>query len=399
MPAADASDREASERIREQVARAAAERRSLAIRGGGTRDWLLRPAADSAESLDVTAHAGIVAYEPAELVITARAGTTLAALEATLAEQGQMLPFEPPRFGAASTVGGAVASGLSGPRRPWSGAVRDLILGAGVVNGRGEHVRFGGQVMKNVAGYDAARLMAGAYGTLGVLLDVSLKVLPQPEVARTRVFELDADAAQARVTQWARQPLPLAGTAWLEGRLHVRLEGTESGVAAAERTLGGTPVDDAGSFWAGLRDLAHPFFVRAFGPGRRGGHDGDENADERAGARVGQGTGQRGDGRAGEPPGEGEALWRLSLPPTAPWPELPGRWLVGWAGAERWCATTAPAQTVFDAANHLEGHALRIAPEVLRQPLAPAVHTLHQRLKAAFDPQRILNPDRLYAGL
>src|SRR5881275_3339057 len=168
------------EQFQDQVRRAAEARQPLRIRGGGTKDWYGMPPAG--ELLDTRAHAGIVDYEPTELVITARCGTPLAEIEAVLAERGQMLAFEPPHFGAGATIGGAIAAGLSGPRRPYAGAVRDFVLGARIVNGKGEDLSFGGRVIKNVAGYDVSRLMAGSLGTLGIITEISFKVLPRPAV-------------------------------------------------------------------------------------------------------------------------------------------------------------------------------------------------------------------------
>ncbi|SFD15672.1 glycolate oxidase FAD binding subunit [Thiohalospira halophila DSM 15071] len=356
-------DREAE--LAAAVAEAAASGTPLAIRGGGTRAGCGRPEAGT--PLAVAGHSGIVAYEPSELVVTVRGGTPLAELEAALAAEGQMLGFEPPRFGAGSTIGGAVASGLAGPRRAWTGGVRDALLGVRLLDGQGQALRFGGQVMKNVAGYDIARLQAGALGILGILLEVSLKVLPRPPAEATRVLAMGADAARARMVEWGRTPLPLAGAAWVDGRLHLRLAGNESAVAEAGERIGGEA--EAGeAFWAALRDRTHPFF--------------------------------------GGPFSDGEApLWRLAVPPAAPalGRDLPGDWLLDWGGAQRWLAGEAPAERVRAVAREAGGHAVHVrgaAPEgeVLTPPTAPAL-AVQQRLKAAFDPHGILNPGRLYREL
>lgn len=345
------------------VTEAAAAGTPLAIQGGGTRAACGRPA--TGEPLAVAGHSGIVSYEPSELVVTVRGGTPLAELEATLAAEGQMLGFEPPRFGVASTIGGAVASGLAGPRRPWSGGVRDALLGVRLLDGSGQVLHFGGQVMKNVAGYDIARLQAGAMGILGVLLEVSLKVLPRPPAEATRVLALDAEAARTRMVEWGRTPLPLAGAAWADGRLHLRLAGNESAVAEAGERIGGEEeaVED---FWVALRDREHPFFAGPFS-----------------------------DGEA--------SLWRLAVPPAAPALDLPGEWLLDWGGAQRWLAGDVPAARVRAVVGEAGGHAIQLrgaGPEgdVLTPPTAPAL-AIQRRLKAAFDPHGILNPGRLYRGL
>jgi glycolate oxidase FAD binding subunit len=309
--------------------------------------------------LDVSGHRGIVSYEPSELVVTARAGTPLAEIEAVLAEHGQLLPFEPPHFGPGATLGGMVAAGLSGPRRPWGGSVRDAVLGVRLINGQGEALRFGGQVMKNVAGYDLSRLMAGALGSLGVLLEVSVKALPRPAEERTRMFELSAEAADVRQLEWGRLPLSLSGTLYDGERLFVRLCGSTQGVAAGLAALGGEEVSEGP--WRAAREQTLPFF--------------------------------QGDG----------PLWRISLPAAAPTLGLPGRTLTEWGGALRWLRTDLSAELVRQRAAALGGHATLFrghdgTGEVF-QPLAPALLALHQRVKRALDPHGILNPGRMYAGL
>jgi glycolate oxidase FAD binding subunit len=313
------------------------------------------------EPLSLAGHAGILSYEPSELVVTARSGTPLAELEAALESQGQMLAFEPPHLGPEATIGGCVAAGLSGPRRPYGGAVRDHVLGVRLLNGRGEVLRFGGEVMKNVAGYDLSRLMVGALGTLGVLLDVSLKVLPRPAVEITLRRPASAAEAIETMNRWAGRPLPLSAGAFDGELLHVRLSGTESGVRAARRVVGGDPVDDGGAFWQRLREQRHAVFETA------------------------------------------RPLWRLSVPPATPPLDLPGRQLVDWGGAQRWVLTDAPAQQVRALAAGAGGHATLFrggdrSGEVFH-PLAPPIAALHRRLKAAFDPQGLFNPGRLYADL
>lgn len=343
--------------LAEQIRAAETSGRPLRIRGGDTRSFLRCDASCDTEVLDVRPHQGVIAFEPAELVLTARGGTPLEEIESTLAEARQCLPFDPPRFAPGSTLGGAVASGLAGPSRPWHGSVRDAVLGVTLLDGRAASGHFGGQVMKNVAGYDVARLNAGAMGALGVLLDISLRVAPVPEQRMTRVLEVGLAEARARMTALARRPLPITGLAWEAGRLRVRLAGSEVGVAAAVAAVGGDACEENDSYWNDLRDVTLAFF-------------------------------------AGEGP-----LWRLSLPVTAPQPDLAANWLLDWGGAQRWCRTDAPAETVLTAAKALGGHAMRQRPTPARSPLPPAMAGLQARIKAVFDPGGILNPGVLYPDL
>ena len=244
---------------RDRVREATSAGTPLRIVGGGTMDFYGQRLAG--EIFEVAGHTGIVDYDPTELVITARCGTPLAEIEQTMAKSGQMLAFEPPRFGPKATLGGSVAAGLSGPRRPYAGAVRDLVLGLRLLDGRGDELAFGGRVMKNVAGFDVSRLVAGSLGTLGVILEVSLKCLPLPRAETTLTFELAADEALRRLNGWNVAPLPLSGSCWHDGRLHVRLSGAESAVTAAARRLGGEPLEDAARYWAAVRNQTHDFFA------------------------------------------------------------------------------------------------------------------------------------------
>jgi glycolate oxidase FAD binding subunit len=348
-----------TETLRERVLAAAAERTPLRIRGGGTKDFYGGPLAG--EPLDTRDHAGIVAYEPTELVVTVRAGTPLAELEAILAEQGQMLAFEPPHFGARATVGGCLAAGLSGPRRATAGAVRDFVLGVKLLDGKGEVLRFGGQVMKNVAGYDVSRLMAGALGTLGLLLEVSLKVLPKPAAEATLRLEMPQGAAIETMNRWAGQPLPVSATCWEGGLLTVRLSGARAAVAAAEARIGGEPLPDGEAFWRAVREQSHGFFAA------------------------------------------GATLWRLSVPSKTPLLALPGPQLVEWGAALRWLTLDGPASVVREAAARAGGHAtlFRGGDKTAGafQPLPAPLMGLHRNLKRAFDPQGIFNPGRLYPDL
>ncbi|GIK46050.1 MAG: glycolate oxidase subunit GlcE [Betaproteobacteria bacterium] len=376
-----------TEQFRERVLAAAVDKTPLRIRGGGTKDFYGN--APAGELLDTTGHAGLVAYEPTELVVTVRAGTRLAELEAALAEKGQMLAFEPPHFSPlpagergrgrgeaggpalspnpspasgrgelGATVGGCVAAGLSGPRRAAAGAVRDFVLGVKLLDGKGEILNFGGQVMKNVAGYDVSRLMAGAMGTLGLLLEVSLKVLPKPPAEATLRLELPQDQAIEAMNRWGGQPLPLSATCWSDGLLTLRLSGARAAVAAAKEKIGGEAVADAEAFWRGVREQEDGFFSNA------------------------------------------AALWRLSLPAkTAPL-SLPGEPLIEWGGALRWLAFDGPAAAVREAAARAGGHATLFRggdrSEGAFHPLPAPLMAIHRNLKRAFDPQGLFNPGRLY---
>ena len=347
------ADRESE--LAARVSDAYASETPLTIVGGGSKSFLGRRT--QAESLDAAAHHGIVSYEPTELVLTARGGTRLSELETALAESGQMLAFEPPHFGEAATLGGTIATGLSGPRRPYAGAARDFVLGVKLLTGRGEILEFGGQVMKNVAGYDLSRLMAGAMGTLGVLLEISLKVLPRAPEARTLHFELDAAEGLERMNAWAGQPLPLSGACHHRQSLWVRLSGTPSGVRVAAERLGGELVDGAAR-WSDLREHRLEFFA------------------------------------------DTTPLWRVSVPPASPPLPVCGDTLIDWGGALRWLKTDAASDEVRACAARLGGHATLFRHgdrdgEVFH-PLSAPLASLHARLKRSFDPAGILNRGRMY---
>jgi glycolate oxidase FAD binding subunit len=302
-------------------------------------------------------YTGVVAYEPKELVLTVRAGTPLTRIEYELEAQRQMLAFEPPHFGDRATIGGTVAAGFSGPRRPYAGAVRDFVLGTRIVNGKGEDLSFGGRVIKNVAGYDVSRLMAGSLGTLGVITEISFKVLPLPPAEATLAFELDEQNATLQVNRWAGLPLPLSATAWESGRLRVRLSGAESAVNAAKSKMGGESID-AGDYWEELREHRLPFFARD------------------------------------------AALWRVSVPQAVEPITLPFPQLVEWGGGLRWMAGDADPLAVRSAAERLGGHATLFRGGDrgvgVFHPLKAPVMKIHKRLKEAFDPAGIFNPNRMY---
>ncbi|MBX3603612.1 MAG: glycolate oxidase subunit GlcE [Rubrivivax sp.] len=368
--AAGAATDHALEALVAQVREARARKASLQIVGGNTKHFL--GGIPQGEPLDVGPLTGISSHEPSELVVTVRAGTPLAELEALLAQQGQCLPFEPPRFatdaGTGGTVGGMVAAGLAGPARAAAGGVRDYVLGATLLDGRGELLSFGGQVMKNVAGYDVSRLLAGAMGVLGVICEVSLKVLPRPPATLTLRLELDEAQALRRLNEWGGRPLPLNASAWWEGTLVVRLAGAAAAVQSARAAIGGEVIDAAMAdpFWDGLRDQRDEFFVGAL-------------------KAVAAGAG----------------LWRLSVPSTAPPLKLSGEQLIEWGGAQRWLCTTAPAQTLRDAAAAVGGHATLFRAHRREDggrpaPLAPPLARIHRELKRAFDPDGLFNRGRLY---
>jgi glycolate oxidase FAD binding subunit len=360
-------------RLIDQVCTARDMKAPLDIRGGGTKAFY--GGVPRGEPLELHPLTGISSHEPTELVVTVRAGTPLADLEAALGEHGQCLAFEPPRFGGdgqtgLGTVGGMVAAGLAGPSRASAGGVRDHVLGATVLNGRGEVLTFGGQVMKNVAGYDVSRLMAGSMGVLGVLCEVSLKVLPLPQSQLTLEHELDAVQALAWLAERRAQPLPVTASSWHQGRLRVRLSGARAAVKSAGHQLGGRPVDanESAAWWRGVRDHREVFFML-----------GD--------AAV----------------ASGECLWRLSLPATAPGLDLPGTTFIEWGGALRWLRTSASALAVRAAAAQVGGHAalFRGADRSggALAPLPAPLMRIHRQLKAAFDPAGVFNPGRLFADL
>jgi glycolate dehydrogenase FAD-binding subunit len=341
------------ERIRDAAGRGA----PLRLRGGGSKDFYGN--APRGDLLDTRGHTGIVSYEPTELVITARCGTPLALVEKALEEHGQCLPFEPPHFGPQATLGGCVAAGLSGPRRATAGALRDFVLGIMLVDGRGRRLTFGGQVMKNVAGYDVSRVAAGSLGTLGLIAEASLKVLPLAACELTLQQEMTEQAALEGMNRWAGQPLPISATAWHRGALRVRLSGAEAGVRAAAEKIGGDRLeaDQGKAYWRGVREHTDAFFS---GP---------------------------------------QPLWRMAVPSvSAPLGEDS---FIEWGGALRWVRSDSTA--IREKARSAGGHAtlFRSSDKSFDcfTPLEPVVMRLQRQLKAAFDPAGILNPGRMYREL
>jgi glycolate oxidase FAD binding subunit len=345
--------------MRDRVLAAAADGTRLRLRGAGTKDFYGEHL--EGEVLETHPHRGVISYDPAELVITARCGTTLSQIEATLAEHGQFLAFEPPAFAGDPTLGGVIAAGLSGPRRPYAGAARDFVLGARLLGADGELLRFGGEVMKNVAGFDVARLLCGSLGILGIITEVSLKVLPLPRQEETLRLELGLTEACAAFDGWAAQPLPLSAAAWYDGGAWIRLSGAAPAVQSARARLGGERIaaQAAGRWWASVRDCALPLFTES-------------------------------------------QVWRLSLPgATGALPQLPVPRLVDWGGTLRWYAGN----------DHLDYRAVAAeaggtalcwrgpAPGGRFQPLSNTSQVLHRRLKQRFDPRGIFNASRLVPGL
>ncbi len=342
--------------LQARVKHHAAHRIPLSISGTATK--IFYGGKIVGEPLVLSSYSGVIDYQPRELVLTVRAGTPLAVIETVLAAEKQMLPFEPPYFGEGGTIGGIVASGLSGPRRPYVGAVRDFILGTRLLSGKGEVLRFGGQVIKNVAGYDVSRLMSGAMGSLGILLDLTFKVLPRPVAEITLCFEANQTDAIRRMNEWAGKPLPLSATMWYQGKLMVRLSGGKN-LAAVRQKMGGEKMPDhtAAAHWRNIANHAHIFFQ-------------------------------------GDMP-----LWRLSLPQTAAPLGLENPELIEWGGGLRWLRGDWDAKILRSQVQALGGHATLFRggdkSAGVFHPLDPVLAKVHRNLKNAFDPANILNRGRM----
>ncbi len=352
----------------QQVRQARQQGTPLRLRGGGSKDWYGQQLQGSV--LDTRAWRGIVAYEPSELVVTVRAGTPLVELEQELAAHGQMLACEAPHFGAA-TVGGMVCAGLCGPGRERYGSLRDAVLGVSIMDGRGEILHFGGQVMKNVAGFDLARLFAGSLGVLGLLLQVSLRLQPRPQAELSLRFEMTAANALRSVQGWHGAAEPISASVWHEGQLSVRLHGGERALAAAQARLGGAQIVHAAQFWHSVREQRLPFFQQA------------------------------------------HSLWRIACPalaPLLPLPPFASSELLEWGGAQRWLALAQPladeaafAQELRTAVSAQGGHVTlwRSTDKNVSvfTPLAAVPLALQRRLKQQFDPAAIFNRGRMYPEL
>lgn len=342
----------------ELIQHAGAANEPLSIQGSGSKQFY--GGAPMGALLNTTEYVGIIDYDPKELVVTARAGTPLTEIQVLLLESRQMLAFEPPHYGLNATLGGCVAAGLSGPRRPYAGAVRDFVLGVRILDGQGSDLKFGGTVIKNVAGYDVSRLMTGALGTLGLLLDISVRVNPLPAAELTLAFEVTEEKALQEFNRWAGIGLPLSASCFYEDRAYVRLSGAASATAQGRHQLGGEEVAEGAQFWRRLREQTHHFFQLQ----------------------------------------ESETLWRVSLPTTSPALSLPGRQLVEWGGGLRWLVSAAEAPLIRAEAEALGGSASAFRgshkPQAVFHPLSPGMLTLHRELKKVFDPKKIFNRSRLY---
>ncbi|HID46259.1 MAG TPA: glycolate oxidase subunit GlcE [Chromatiaceae bacterium] len=340
--------------LQAQILEAFEQGRTLTIQGGGSKHFLGQPR-ETDSYISTTKLTGIIDYQPEELFIRARAGTRLAEIETLLARSAQMLPFEPPHFSSSATLGGAIASGLSGPSRPWRGAARDFVLGCRLINGEAKLLHFGGEVIKNVAGYDVSRLQCGAFGSLGLLLELSIKTIPAPRREITLCQQDDEASALQKFIRWNRQPLPLSGAAWHDGKLWIRLSGTPGAVEHARKQIGGEALENP-PFWQDLKEQKLPFFTSEL------------------------------------------PLWRLSLPRATGKLALPGNYLLDWGGAQRWLLSAAPAADIQKIAAAAGGHASAFSNGPF-QPLTPVLMRQHQQLKQAFDPKGIFNPGRLYPEL
>lgn len=354
--------------LRARVILANAASKPLYIRGGGTKSFYGNPPVKGSVPLDMSPYTGVISYAPTELVITARAGTPLEEVEAVLAEHRQMLAFEPPHFAPGATLGGCIAAALAGPRRAAAGGVRDYVLGIRMLDAQGRVLRFGGEVIKNVAGYDVSRLLTGSLGTLGIILDVSLKVLPMPAEELTLRFDMSESQALHQINQWGGQPLPISASTWTSkngGRLTVRLSGAAQAIAAARKRMGGEALEaaDASIWWRMMRDHTHPFLTA-------------------------------------------NPLWRISVPPTAPALEL-GPTIIEWGGAQRWLSGPQAAHALRAAVREVGGHVTLFRAASAEhaheagvfQPLSAGLAAIHHRLKNEFDPSGVFNPGRMYPGL
>lgn len=340
--------------LQQRVRQAIADNHALRIVGGDSKAFYGGHCL-AEEKLETSGHRGVVAYEPSESVITARAGSKLTNIAEVLAGQRQMLGFEPPDFAGQATLGGSLACGFSGPRRPFAGSARDFMLGCKIINGHGEVLNFGGRVMKNVAGFDVSRLMVGALGSLGVILEVSLRVMPVPETELTLTYQMTEQQALVRMSALSGQPWPLSAMAYDGDRLWLRLSGAGAAVRTAARQLGGDMVDGA-VFWQDLREQQLPFFQMPGG------------------------------------------LWRISVAPATAPLKLSGHWLLDWSGALRWLKTDMPAEAVHSAAQQAGGYAVcfRGGDKSNWFRLAAGMQALQQNIRAAFDPLSIFNPGRLW---
>lgn len=342
-----------------RVSQARDTKTKLNIVGRGSKAFLGRQ--PQGETISVAKHRGILAYEPVELVMTARAGTPIVEIEAALAERGQMLAFEPANFAGEASIGGTLACNLSGPARPWGGSIRDAVLGIKLINGSGEHLNMGGQVLKNVAGYDVSRMQAGAMGTLGIITQLSFKVMPKPLASLTLVQEMDAEQAIETMNQLAGKAKPLTGACWLDNKLYLRLSGAQSAIDGTLTQWAGELLDNDAQFWHSLREQQLDFF-------------------------------------AGDEP-----LWRFSVNSSAAHFYPDKHWLIDWGGSQRWLRGPQSREALEREASKARGQVGLFrggdrSVEVFH-PQSAALQKIHQRLKQSFDPESIFNPGRLYSWL
>ena len=353
-----------SVQLQNEVLQATESGRGLNIKAGGTKDFYGRNISNPestdapANELNISQHSGIINYEPTELVITARTGTPLKVIEQILTENKQMLAFEPPAFGSHATLGGTIACNLSGPRRAYAGATRDYVLGTKIINGKAEILSFGGVVMKNVAGYDVSRLMVGAMGTLGVIVEASIKVVPLPETEITLVQNINITTALRKLHQWSALPLPVSASCFYQDQLYIRLSGTEKALLTAQQKLGGERHNEAGAFWSSIKEQTHDFFKSE------------------------------------------QSLWRLSLASNTPPLALTSDTLYEWGGALRWLKSSQPLADVRESCALLKGHSTLFRSAETREDvfhsLPQHLLKLHQNLKHSFDPHGIFNIGRMY---
>jgi len=347
-----------SPQIKTAIDNAHSSATALQITGSGSKSFYI--AKTGFDALHISEHKGIVSYEPSELILTARTGTRLTEIESALQERGQMLAFEPPHFGNDATLGGTIACNLSGPRRAFSGAARDFVLGCKIINGKGEIMQFGGQVMKNVAGYDVSRLMCGALGSLGVLLEVSLKVLPRPQAEQTLCLSMDEDNSIKKCAQLRQMPLPISASCYHDNQLYLRLSANQDSIDNAHKTIGGEFIKtDNDEFWQNIKEQKHTFFNGS------------------------------------------QSLWRLSLPPATAALNVDGEILSEWGGALRWLKSDLDADKVRALVQGVGGYAtlFRNASNAIDvfPPLDPVMLQLHKKLKQSFDPKNILNPGVMFS--
>ena len=342
-----------------RVKQASHDGTALQIIGGCSKQFMGRESIG--DPISLSEHRGIISYEPIELVLTARAGTPLHEIKDALAEQNQCLAFEPPTFNGQATLGGTLACHLSGPARPWSGSIRDHVLGVRLINGRAEALRFGGQVMKNVAGYDVSRMQAGAMGTLGIITEVSLKIMPKPAATVTIKQEMDAATAIENMNRLSGQSKPLTGACWFDNHLYLRLAGARSAVDSTVNQWQGAALDDSDAFWSTLREQQLDYFLDA------------------------------------------TSLWRFSVKSSATHMLPDEDWLIDWGGAQRWLRgdfATGKLEALAEAAGgqvSLYRGGDRSQEVFHTQP--EALQKIHQRLKHAFDPNGVFNPNRLYSWM